>query len=214
VSWVLPIGFMVLLWNLLARRIGAAGESLLSIGKSRARLVADRDTGVTFEDVAGCDEAKFELKEVVDFLKNPKQHQDVGARIPKGVLLVGPPGTGKTLLAPAVAGEAKVPFFSISGSDFVEMFVGVGAGRVRDLFQQAKSSCPCIIFMDELDAIGRQRGGCTWAQNQNSANWEKAWPRSAEQRCLFCLCLSCVDETRWQFQSRRTRRKTGALFPK
>jgi cell division protease FtsH len=158
VSWVLPIGFMVLLWNLLARRIGAAGESLLSIGKSRARLVADRDTGVTFEDVAGCDEAKFELKEVVDFLKNPKQYQDVGARIPKGVLLVGPPGTGKTLLARAVAGEAKVPFFSISGSDFVEMFVGVGAARVRDLFQQAKAHAPCIIFIDELDAIGRQRG--------------------------------------------------------
>jgi cell division protease FtsH len=157
-SWVLPIAFMVILWNFLARRIGSAGESLLSIGKSRARLVADRDTGVTFDDVAGCDEAKFELKEVVDFLKSPKQYEDIGARIPKGVLLVGPPGTGKTLLARAVAGEAKVPFFSISGSDFVEMFVGIGAARVRDLFQQAKAHAPCIIFIDELDAIGRQRG--------------------------------------------------------
>jgi cell division protease FtsH len=149
---------MGLLWSFLVRRIGTAGESLLSIGKSRARLVADRDTGVTFDDVAGCEEAKLELREVVDFLKSPKQYQDVGARIPKGVLLVGPPGTGKTLLARAVAGEAKVPFFSISGSDFVEMFVGVGAARVRDLFQQAKAHAPCIIFIDELDAIGRQRG--------------------------------------------------------
>ena len=157
-SWVLPIAFMAVLWSFLARRIGAAGESLLSIGKSRARLVADRDTGVTFDDVAGCEEAKLELKEVVDFLKEPKQYQEIGARIPKGVLLVGPPGTGKTLLARAVAGEAKVPFFSISGSDFVEMFVGVGAARVRDLFQQAKAHAPCIIFIDELDAIGRQRG--------------------------------------------------------
>src|ERR1700686_1856724 len=157
-SWVLPIAFMAVLWSFLARRIGAAGESLLSIGKSRARLVADRDTGVTFDDVAGCEEAKLELKEVVDFLKEPKQNQEIGTRIPKGVLLVGPPGTGKTLLARAVAGEAKVPFFSISGSDFVEMFVGVGAARVRDLFQQAKTHAPCIIFIDELDAIGRQRG--------------------------------------------------------
>jgi cell division protease FtsH len=157
-AWVLPIVVMVLLWNLLARRMGGAGQSVFSIGKSRARLVADPDTGVTFDDVAGCDEAKFELQEVVSFLKNPKQYEGVGARIPKGVLLVGPPGTGKTLLARAVAGEAKVPFFLISGSDFVEMFVGVGAARVRDLFQQAKGHAPCIIFIDELDAIGRQRG--------------------------------------------------------
>jgi cell division protease FtsH len=157
-AWVLPIALMILIWNLLARRIGGAGQSLLAIGKSRARLVADRDTGVTFGDVAGCDEAKFELQEVVHFLKDPKEYEAVGAQIPKGVLLVGPPGTGKTLLARAVAGEAKVPFFSISGSDFVEMFVGVGAARVRDLFQQAKEHAPCIIFIDELDAIGRQRG--------------------------------------------------------
>jgi cell division protease FtsH len=157
-AWVLPVAAMIGLWTFIGRRFGAAGESILSIGKSRARLIVDKNTGVTFDDVAGCDEAKFELKEVVDFLKNPKRYRELGARIPKGVLLVGPPGTGKTLLARAVAGEAKAPFFSISGSDFVEMFVGVGAARVRDLFQQAKQHAPCIIFIDELDAIGRQRG--------------------------------------------------------
>src|ERR1700704_4981006 len=157
-GWVLPIVVMIGLWSLLARRLNPTGQSIFSIGKSRARLVADPDTGVTFDDVAGADEAKFELKEVVDFLKNPKQYEDLGAHIPKGGLLVGPPGTGKTLLARAVAGEAKVPFFLISGSDFVEMFVGVGAARVRDLFKQAKEHAPCIIFIDELDAIGRQRG--------------------------------------------------------
>jgi cell division protease FtsH len=158
VAWVIPIIVMMALWNFLGRRIGAASQGLLSIGKSKARLVADKNTGVTFNDVAGCDEAKFELQEVVHFLKNPREYQELGARIPKGVLLVGPPGTGKTLLARAVAGEAKVPFFSISGSDFVEMFVGVGAARVRDMFQQAKGQAPCIIFIDELDAMGRQRG--------------------------------------------------------
>src|SRR6202040_3899239 len=157
-AWVLPIAVMVLLWNILARRMGGQAQSLFAIGKSRARLVADPDTGVTFADAAGCDKAKFELQEVVGFIKNPKQYEGVGARIPKGVLLVGPPGTGKTLLARAVAGEAKVPFFLISGSDFVEMFVGIGAARVRDLFLQAKGHPPCIIFIDELDAIGRQRG--------------------------------------------------------
>jgi cell division protease FtsH len=158
VGWILPIIIMVVLWTLVTRRLNPTGESIFSIGKSRARLVADPDTGVTFDDVAGADEAKLELKEVVDFLKHPKQYENLGARIPKGVLLVGPPGTGKTLLARAVAGEARVPFFSISGSDFVEMFVGVGAARVRDLFKQAKVHAPCIIFIDELDAIGRQRG--------------------------------------------------------
>jgi len=157
-SWIFPIAFIFILWNLLARRMGTAGSSIFSIGRSKAKLVADADTKVTFDDVAGCDEAKFELKEVVDFLKSPQPYEELGARIPKGVLLVGPPGTGKTLLARAVAGEAKAPFFSISGSDFVEMFVGVGAARVRDLFQQAKEHAPCIIFIDELDAIGRQRG--------------------------------------------------------
>jgi cell division protease FtsH len=156
-AWVLPLGLLALLWIFLSRRLGAANP-LLAIGKTKARLTIDKDTGVTFADVAGCDEAKEELQEVVDFLKRPERYEDLGAKIPKGVLLVGPPGTGKTLLARAAAGEAGVPFFSLSGSDFVEMFVGVGAARVRDLFQQAKLRAPCIIFIDELDAIGRQRG--------------------------------------------------------
>jgi cell division protease FtsH len=157
VSWILPIGLLFLFWIFLSRRMAGAGQAVMRIGKSNARLIADTDTGVTFNDVAGCDEAKFELEEVVDFLKNPSRYSALGAKIPKGVLLVGPPGTGKTLLARAVAGEAHVPFFSISGSDFVEMFVGVGASRVRDLFVQAKAQAPCIIFIDELDAIGRER---------------------------------------------------------
>jgi cell division protease FtsH len=157
-SWIIPIGIMVLIWTFISRRMGKAGESILSFGKSRARLVAQKETGVSFNDVAGCEEAKYELQEVVDFLKHPERYKSIGANIPKGVLLIGPPGTGKTLLARAVAGEAHVPFFSLSGSDFVEMFVGVGAARVRDLFQQAKAKSPCIVFIDELDAIGRQRG--------------------------------------------------------
>jgi cell division protease FtsH len=157
-AWMFPIAILIFFWILLSRRLGSAGESVMAFGKSKAKLVADKDTGVTFADVAGCDEAKYELQEVVDFLKNPDRYKKLGAKIPKGVLLVGPPGTGKTLLARAVAGEAKVPFFSLSGSDFVEMFVGVGAARVRDLFQQGKNRAPCIIFIDELDAIGRQRG--------------------------------------------------------
>jgi cell division protease FtsH len=157
-AWVLPLLILFGLWSLLARRFRAAGEGVFGIGKSRAKLIIDKNTGVTFADVAGCDEAKQELKEVVDFLKNPKDYESLGAKIPKGALLVGPPGTGKTLLSRAVAGEAGVPFFSLSGADFVEMFVGVGAARVRDLFQQAKQHAPCIIFIDELDAIGRQRG--------------------------------------------------------
>jgi cell division protease FtsH len=159
-AWILPLGIMFALWAFLSRKMagGGPGQSILSIGKSKARLAIDKDTGVTFGDVAGCEEAKFELQEVVDFLKNPERYKSIGAKIPKGVLLVGPPGTGKTLLARAVAGEAKVPFFFLTGSDFVEMFVGVGAARVRDLFQQAKAQAPCIIFIDELDAIGRQRG--------------------------------------------------------
>jgi cell division protease FtsH len=157
-AWILPLGLMFLLYFFLFRRLGTAGESVLGFGKSRAKLVADKSTGVTFADVAGCDEAKYELQEIVDFLKHPAKYRSLGAAIPKGVLLSGPPGTGKTLLARAVAGEAGVPFFSLSGSDFVEMFVGVGAARVRDLFQQAKAQSPCIVFIDELDAIGRQRG--------------------------------------------------------
>ncbi|HVV02359.1 MAG TPA: ATP-dependent zinc metalloprotease FtsH [Verrucomicrobiae bacterium] len=158
VAWILPIGIMVLIWLFISRKMAGAGESILSFGKSRARLVAEKETGVTFQDVAGCEEAKYELQEVVDFLKHPDRYKSMGASIPKGVLLIGPPGTGKTLLAKAVAGEAHVPFFSLSGSDFVEMFVGVGAARVRDSFAQAKTKAPCIIFIDELDAIGRQRG--------------------------------------------------------
>ncbi len=156
-SWVLPLLLMVLVWNYLSKRIGQAGAGVMSFGANRAKLVAEGDTGVTFGDVAGVDEAKAELVEVVDFLGNPKKYETVGGRIPKGVLLVGPPGTGKTLLARAVAGEAKVPFFRISGADFVEMFVGVGAARVRDLFKQAREKAPCLVFIDELDAIGKSR---------------------------------------------------------
>jgi len=157
-AWVVPIGIMLLLWSLLARRMGQAAGTALGIGKSKAKLIAETQVGVRFTDVAGCDEAKQELQEVVDFLRNPKRYEALGAAIPKGVLLVGPPGTGKTLLARAVAGEAGVPFFSLSGSDFVEMFAGVGAARVRDLFDQAVEQTSCIVFIDELDAIGRQRG--------------------------------------------------------
>ncbi|HEY2799854.1 MAG TPA: ATP-dependent zinc metalloprotease FtsH [Chthoniobacterales bacterium] len=157
-SWIVPIAVMFFIWQFLARRLGGLRQGLMSFGSSKAKLVADKETGVTFADVAGCDEAKFELQEVVSFLKDPTRYEALGATIPKGVLLVGPPGTGKTLLARAVAGEAHVPFFLISGSDFVEMFVGVGASRVRDLFEKAKAQAPCIVFIDELDAIGRQRG--------------------------------------------------------
>ena len=157
-SWIVPIAIMFFLWQFLARRLGGLRQGLMSFGGSKAKLVADKETGVTFADVAGCDEAKFELQEVVAFLKDPQRYEALGATIPKGILLIGPPGTGKTLLARAVAGEAHVPFFLISGSDFVEMFVGVGAARVRDLFEKAKSQAPCIVFIDELDAIGRQRG--------------------------------------------------------
>jgi len=159
-SWLLPIGLMVIVFMFLMRRVGGGGgNQIFSIGKSKATLF-DRDTNVniTFNDVAGLEEAKVEIKEIVDFLKTPQKYVALGAKIPKGALLVGPPGTGKTLLAKAVAGEAKVPFFSLSGSDFVEMFVGVGASRVRDLFRQAKEKAPCIIFIDEIDAIGRARG--------------------------------------------------------
>lgn len=159
-GFILPIILIVVLWIFLMRRMGGGGGSqIFNIGKSRAQLF-DKDTkvNVTFNDVAGLEEAKIEIKEIVDFLKHPKKYTDLGAKIPKGALLVGPPGTGKTLLAKAVAGEAQVPFFSLSGSDFVEMFVGVGASRVRDLFRQAKEKAPCIIFIDEIDAIGRARG--------------------------------------------------------
>src|ERR1700739_107916 len=159
-GYAIPIAVMVLLWFLFMRRMGGGGgNQIFSIGKSKATLFdKDINVNITFSDVAGLEEAKVEIKEIVDFLKTPKKYTDLGAKIPKGALLVGPPGTGKTLLAKAVAGEAKVPFFSLSGSDFVEMFVGVGASRVRDLFRQAKEKSPCIIFIDEIDAIGRARG--------------------------------------------------------
>jgi cell division protease FtsH len=156
-SWILPIGIMFLIWRYAVKKMGP-GMGVMSFAKSKAKIFAENGTRVTFADVAGIDEAKGELQEVVEFLSNPGKFQKLGGRIPKGVLLVGPPGTGKTLLARAVAGEAKVPFFSISGSEFVEMFVGVGAARVRDLFSQATSQAPCIIFIDELDALGKARG--------------------------------------------------------
>jgi cell division protease FtsH len=157
VSW-LPMLLFIGIWIFFMRQMQGGGAKALSFGKSRARLLSDKQNKVTFADVAGVDEAKEELQEIIEFLKDPQKFQKLGGRIPKGVLLMGPPGTGKTLLARAIAGEANVPFFSISGSDFVEMFVGVGASRVRDLFEQGKKNAPCIIFMDEIDAVGRHRG--------------------------------------------------------
>ena len=157
-SSILPMLIIVGLWFMLMNQGGAGGGKVMNFGKSRARRYNEEKLKITFKDVAGAEEAKQELEEVVEFLKHPQKYNDLGAKIPKGVLLYGPPGTGKTLLAKAVAGEAGVPFFSISGSDFVEMFVGVGASRVRDLFDQAKKSAPCIVFIDEIDAVGRQRG--------------------------------------------------------
>src|SRR5512144_176010 len=160
-GWVVPLGIMAALWIFLMRRIGGGPTQALSFGRSKAKIYDRKELKTTFADVAGVEEAKAELIEVVDFLKNPKKYQRLGGRIPKGVLLVGPPGTGKTLLARAVAGEADVPFFFLSGSEFVEMFVGVGASRVRDLFEQAKEKAPCIVFIDELDAIGKTRAGAS-----------------------------------------------------
>jgi len=161
ISWLLPLIILIGIWVFIFRKMagGGAGNQIFTIGKSKAKLF-DKESriNVNFNDVAGLDEAKLELQEIVDFLKNPKKYTELGGKIPKGALLIGPPGTGKTLLAKAVAGEANVPFFSISGSDFVEMFVGVGASRVRDLFRQAKEKAPCIVFIDEIDAVGRVRG--------------------------------------------------------
>ena len=156
---LLPFLFVIgLLYFLFARQIRMAGKGAMSFGKSRAKMLTRDDKRATFKDVAGCDEAKEEVSEIVDFLRDPKKFQRIGGKVPKGVLMMGPPGTGKTLLARAVAGEADVPFFTISGSDFVEMFVGVGASRVRDMFEQGRQNAPCIIFIDEIDAVGRQRG--------------------------------------------------------
>src|SRR5438874_2182671 len=157
-SWVVPVALFFLLWSYIGKKMGSGSGGLMQIGKSKAKVYIEKKTGVTFADVAGIDEAEEEVAEVVGFLKDPDKYQRLGGRIPKGVLIVGPPGTGKTLLARAVAGEAGVPFFSLSGSDFVEMFVGVGAARVRDMFQQAEQKAPCIIFIDELDALGKTRG--------------------------------------------------------
>jgi cell division protease FtsH len=158
ISWVLPFAIIFLVWNLLMRRMGGAPSSVLNFGKSRGKIYGEDEIKITFQDVAGVDEAKEELQEIIEYLRTPQKFMSLGGKIPKGILLVGPPGTGKTLLAKAVAGEAKVPFFSMSGSDFVEMFVGVGASRVRDLFAQAQEKAPCIIFIDELDALGKARG--------------------------------------------------------
>ncbi|TMA96155.1 MAG: ATP-dependent zinc metalloprotease FtsH [Deltaproteobacteria bacterium] len=157
-SWVVPVALFFLLWTYIGKKMGSGSGGLMQIGKSKAKVYIEKATGVTFADVAGIDEAEEEVAEVVGFLKDPDKYQRLGGRIPKGVLIVGPPGTGKTLLARAVAGEAGVPFFSLSGSDFVEMFVGVGAARVRDLFMQAVKNAPSIIFIDELDAVGKARG--------------------------------------------------------
>ena len=156
-GWIVPLVFIFVIWSYFSRRIGGAEGGVMSFARSKHRVFAEDDVKVSFADVAGVDEAEQELKEIVEFLRNPRKYTTLGGRIPKGVLLVGPPGTGKTLLARAVAGEAKVPFFSLSGSEFVEMFVGVGAARVRDLFSQAETKAPCIIFIDELDALGRAR---------------------------------------------------------
>ena len=160
-AWVLPVLPFVLIWWFLMRRMGGGPRGLMSIGKSKATEITGEMTGVTFADVAGIDQVEQELKEVIEFLKKPERFVELGAKLPKGVLLVGPPGTGKTLVAKATAGEAGVPFFSISGSEFVEMFVGVGASRVRDLFDQAKAKAPCIIFVDEIDAVGQSRSSAT-----------------------------------------------------
>jgi cell division protease FtsH len=153
-----PIVLLIMVWLFFMRQMQMGGNRAMSFGKARARLISDKSVKVTFNDVAGIDEAKAEVQEIIDFLKDPQKFSKLGGKIPKGVLLVGPPGTGKTLLAKAIAGEAGVPFFSISGSDFVEMFVGVGASRVRDLFDQAKKNAPCLVFIDEIDAVGRHRG--------------------------------------------------------
>ena len=156
ISWF-PMLLLIGVWVFFMRQM-QGGSKGMGFGKSKAKLLSDKGPKITFADVAGIDEAKEELSEIVDFLRNPSKFQKLGGQIPKGCLLIGPPGTGKTLLAKAIAGEANVPFFSISGSDFVEMFVGVGASRVRDMFEQGKRNAPCIIFIDEIDAVGRHRG--------------------------------------------------------
>ena len=157
-SWIFPVAMFIGIWYLFMKRMGGQQPGFMSLGKNKAKIYMETELNVTFEDVAGVDEAKQELVEIIEFLKDPARFTELGGKLPKGVLLVGPPGTGKTLLAKAVAGESRVPFFSLSGSEFVEMFVGLGAARVRDLFVQARQKAPCIIFIDELDALGKARG--------------------------------------------------------
>ncbi len=165
-SWVLPLGLLALFWRY-QRRHGGLGGGLLNMGRSKARISMEESTGVRLADVADVDEAKAELQEIVDFLKTPREHGRLGARMPRGILLMEPTGTGKTLLARAVAGEAEVAFFSISGSEFIEMFAGLGAARVRDLFEQARAKAPSIIFIDEIDALGKTRAACPLAGGQD-----------------------------------------------
>ena len=179
-----PFVLIGAIWFFMLRQMQSGGNKALSFGKSRARLRSMQQKKVTFKDVAGVDEAKEELKEIIEYLREPQKFQKLGGRIPKGVLLVGPPGTGKTLLARAVAGEANVPFFSISGSDFVEMFVGVGASRVRDLFEQGKKNAPCIIFIDEIDAVGRHRGaGLGGGHDDKDRSEERRVGKECERLC-------------------------------
>ena len=215
-GWLLPIGVMAGIWIFLMRRMGGGPTQALTFGRSKVKIYDRKELKTTFADVAGVDEAKAELVEVVDFLRNPQKYQRLGGRIPKGVLIVGPPGSGKTLLARAVAGEADVPFFFLSGSEFVEMFVGVGAARVRDLFEQGKEKAPCIVFIDELDAIGKSRAGATgfvgghdereqtlnqllvemdgFDSRRASSSWPpRTGPRSWTRRC----CAPVASTGRW-----------------
>ena len=190
-SWILPFAMFYFLGSFLMKSLGKkmGGGGVMSFGKSNAKVYIEKKTGVTFNDVAGQEEAKESLNEIVDFLHKPSKYTDIGAKLPKGALLVGPPGTGKTLLAKAVAGEANVPFFSLSGSDFVEMFVGVGASRVRDLFKQAEKNAPCIIFIDEIDAIGKSRDsklGGNDEREQTLNHWRK-WMDLILQKLLLYL---------------------------
>jgi len=233
-GWVLPIIILVGIWIFIMRRVsggaGGPGAQIFNIGKSKATLFDQNSkVNITFSDVAGLDEAKEEVMEVVDFLKNPKKYTSLGGKIPKGVLLVGPPGTGKTLLAKAVAGEAGVPFFSISGSDFVEMFVGVGASRVRDLFKQAREKAPCIVFIDEIDAIGHgaatiSRGAMTSAKIPSTSCWwrwmalaptkaSSSWPLPTGPTCWIQPCCARGVSTGRSASIHRTS-KAGRLFSK
>jgi cell division protease FtsH len=179
---LLPLLVIIGLWIFFMRQMQGSGAKAMSFGKSRARLLSSHQKKVTFKDVAGCDEAKAELQEIIEFLKDPQKFAKLGGKIPTGVLLVGQPGTGKTLMARAIAGEANVPFFSLSGSDFVEMFVGVGASRVRDLFEQGKKNAPCIIFIDEIDAVGRASAAGTTSASRRSTPCSSRWTASRPTR--------------------------------